>query len=63
MAEIIDQFSAFQRPRTKEEHDGTTESLVASVLLGSPDPWDKPELKAFRKGLDLKLGDTSLFQV
>jgi hypothetical protein len=60
---MVKQFSAFRRPRSSEEHDVITEKLVASVLLGSPDPWDKPELRAFREGFNVDLGDRTLLQV
>jgi hypothetical protein len=45
------------------EHEATTKKLVASVLLGSVDPWNNTELKAFRDGFNIDLGNKTLLEV
>ena len=57
------QFSTFRQPRSVVQHRAIERKLVASVLLGDPDPWNNQDFLAFRDGLDIKLGTKTFLQV
>ncbi|KAJ6452988.1 hypothetical protein C8R45DRAFT_847474 [Mycena sanguinolenta] len=55
--------SMVQSPRTQEVHDSWTILFLSKVLLNRTDVWNHPEFIALQRGLDIRIGSTTVISV